>query len=71
MKRKAFAIWRGGLREGKGTLFTDSGVLSDTQYLFSTRFEDGIGTNPEELIAAQLTRAVSRWPSRGNWALRE
>jgi len=52
MKRKASAVWKGGIRDGKGTISTDSGVLSDTQYSFSTRFEDGIGTNPEELIAA-------------------
>jgi osmotically inducible protein OsmC len=52
MKRKASAVWRGGLKDGKGTISTDSGVLSDTQYSFSTRFEDGVGTNPEELIAA-------------------
>ncbi|MGH8603635.1 MAG: OsmC family protein [Gammaproteobacteria bacterium] len=52
MKRKASAVWKGGLKDGKGTISTDSGVLSDTQYSFSTRFEQGIGTNPEELIAA-------------------
>src|SRR5436309_12935228 len=52
MKRNGSAMWKGGLRDGKGTLSTESGVLSDTQYSFSTRFEDGIGTNPEELIAA-------------------
>jgi lipoyl-dependent peroxiredoxin len=52
MKRKASAVWNGGLKDGKGKISTDSGVLSDTQYSFSTRFEDGIGTNPEELIAA-------------------
>jgi osmotically inducible protein OsmC len=52
MKRKASAVWRGGLKDGKGTISTDSGVLSDTQYSFSTRFEEGKGTNPEELIAA-------------------
>jgi osmotically inducible protein OsmC len=52
MKRKASAEWQGGLKDGKGTISTDSGVLSSTQYSFSTRFEDGIGTNPEELIAA-------------------
>lgn len=52
MKRKASAEWQGGLKDGKGTISTDSGVLSQTQYSFSTRFEDGIGTNPEELIAA-------------------
>ncbi|MGH8614404.1 MAG: OsmC family protein [Gammaproteobacteria bacterium] len=52
MKRKASAVWKGGLRDGKGTISTDSGVLSATQYSFSTRFEQGVGTNPEELIAA-------------------
>ena len=52
MKRNASAEWNGGLKDGKGTISTDSGVLKDTQYSFSTRFEDGIGTNPEELIAA-------------------
>ncbi len=52
MKRKATAIWRGGLKDGHGTISTESGVLSDTQYSFATRFENGIGTNPEELIAA-------------------
>jgi lipoyl-dependent peroxiredoxin len=52
MKRKASAVWQGGLKDGKGTISTTSGVLSDTQYSFSTRFEEGIGTNPEELIAA-------------------
>ena len=52
MKRKASAVWKGGLKDGKGTISSDSGVLSDTQYSFSTRFEDGKGTNPEELIAA-------------------
>ncbi|MDQ6621472.1 MAG: OsmC family protein [Pseudomonadota bacterium] len=52
MKRKANARWSGGLKDGRGTLTTDSKVLSETQYSFSTRFENGIGTNPEELIAA-------------------
>lgn len=52
MKRKASAIWQGGLKDGRGTISTESGVLSDTQYSFSTRFEDGKGTNPEELVAA-------------------
>jgi osmotically inducible protein OsmC len=52
MKRKASAVWMGGLKDGRGTISTQSGVLSDTQYSFSTRFEEGIGTNPEELIAA-------------------
>lgn len=52
MKRKASAEWKGDLKSGKGTISTESGVLSDTQYSFKTRFEDGKGTNPEELIAA-------------------
>jgi len=52
MIRKASAVWKGSLKEGKGTISTDSGVLSSTPYSFSTRFEDGKGTNPEELIAA-------------------
>jgi osmotically inducible protein OsmC len=52
MKRKASAVWRGGLKDGKGTISSDSGVLKETQYSFSTRFENGVGTNPEELIAA-------------------
>jgi osmotically inducible protein OsmC len=52
MKRKASAVWTGGLKDGNGAISTDSGVLSETQYSFRTRFEDGKGTNPEELIAA-------------------
>jgi lipoyl-dependent peroxiredoxin len=52
MKRKATAVWQGGLKDGKGTVSTESGVLDKTQYSFSTRFENGKGTNPEELIAA-------------------
>ena len=52
MQRKGSAVWRGGLRDGQGSVSTESGVLSDTQYSFSTRFENGAGTNPEELIAA-------------------
>jgi osmotically inducible protein OsmC len=52
MKRNASAVWKGGLKDGKGTISSDSGVLADTQYSFSTRFESGKGTNPEELIAA-------------------
>jgi osmotically inducible protein OsmC len=52
MIRKASAVWKGSLKEGKGTISSDSGVLANTQYSFSTRFEDGKGTNPEELIAA-------------------
>ncbi|HEY4766909.1 MAG TPA: OsmC family protein [Candidatus Sulfotelmatobacter sp.] len=52
MQRKASAVWKGGLKDGKGTISAPSGVLKDTQYSFSTRFENGQGTNPEELIAA-------------------
>jgi osmotically inducible protein OsmC len=52
LQRTASAHWSGGLKGGKGAISTQSGVLSQTQYSFSTRFENGIGTNPEELIAA-------------------
>ena len=52
MKRKASAAWQGGLKDGQGTISTESGILASAQYSFGTRFENGIGTNPEELIAA-------------------
>ena len=52
MKRKASAVWHGNLAKGKGTISTESGVLEAAPYSFSTRFENGRGTNPEELIAA-------------------
>jgi len=52
MKRKASAVWKGGIKDGRGSLTTNSGVLSDTPYSFADRFENGAGTNPEELIAA-------------------
>ena len=52
MQRTGSAHWSGGLKDGKGTVSTQSGVLNQTQYSFSTRFENGIGTNPEELLAA-------------------
>jgi lipoyl-dependent peroxiredoxin len=52
MKRTAMATWKGGLKDGKGTLMTESNVLAQTPYSFSTRFEGERGTNPEELIAA-------------------
>jgi len=52
MKRKATAVWNGTGKEGKGHLTTQSTVLDKTQYSFGSRFEEGIGTNPEELIAA-------------------
>src|SRR5664279_5790286 len=52
MQRTGIAHWAGGLKDGKGTVSTPSGVLTNAQYSFGTRFENGIGTNPEELIAA-------------------
>jgi osmotically inducible protein OsmC len=52
MKRKASAVWNGGLKGGNGKMSSDSGVLSDTKFSFSSRFENEIATNPEELIAA-------------------
>ena len=52
IKRTATAHWEGSGKDGKGTLSTQSGVLKDSQYGFKSRFEDGIGTNPEELIGA-------------------
>jgi osmotically inducible protein OsmC len=52
MKRTGSAVWQGNLKQGKGTVSTASGVLANTQYSFSARFEDGAGTNPEELLAA-------------------
>jgi osmotically inducible protein OsmC len=69
MERTASAVWHGTLKEGKGTISTQSGTLKDTQYSFAARFAEGVGTNPEELIAgahagcftmalsAQLTQA--------------
>lgn len=52
MQRIGSAHWSGGLKDGKGSVSSQSGVLKETQYSFSTRFENGVGTNPEELIAA-------------------
>lgn len=52
MARHATAVWQGTGKEGKGNLTTQSGILNNTQYSFSSRFEEGAGTNPEELIAA-------------------
>ena len=52
MQRKASAVWKGGLKDGQGTVSSASGILSNTKYSFTTRFEDAPGTNPEELIAA-------------------
>ena len=52
MKRNATALWQGSLKEGAGKITTQSKTLDQTQYSFKTRFEDGVGTNPEELVAA-------------------
>jgi osmotically inducible protein OsmC len=52
MKRNATAVWNGSLKEGKGALTTQSTTLNNTQYSFGSRFEEGVGTNPEELVAA-------------------
>jgi len=52
MQRKASAVWKGGLKDGKGTLTAPGGALNSTPYSFTTRFENAAGTNPEELIAA-------------------
>lgn len=52
MTRTASAVWNGNLKEGKGTVSTQSTALKEMQYSFRTRFEDGVGVNPEELIAA-------------------
>ena len=70
MDRTASAVWHGGLKDGKGKISTQSGVLKDSQYSFGTRFENGIGTNPEELIAAAhagcFTMALSAQLSTAN-----
>jgi lipoyl-dependent peroxiredoxin len=52
MKRNATAVWKGSLKEGAGKLTTQSKTLDNTQYSFKSRFEEGVGTNPEELVAA-------------------
>lgn len=52
MQRKGTAVWKGGIKDGAGQISTESGVLSAVQYSFRTRFEQGTGTNPEELLAA-------------------
>ncbi|WP_435101406.1 OsmC family protein [Arhodomonas sp. AD133] len=52
MKRNAAAVWQGGLKDGSGTISSESGVIANAQYSFGTRFEQGTGTNPEELLAA-------------------
>src|SRR5882672_2136073 len=52
MIKKGSAVWKGGLKEGTGAISTETGVLKNAPYAFKSRFEDGPGTNPEELIAA-------------------
>lgn len=52
MKKSAFAHWSGGIKDGQGTISTETGVLREAPYGFKSRFEDGPGTNPEELIGA-------------------
>ncbi len=52
MNRSASAVWHGGLKDGKGTVSTQSGAVKDLQYSFGSRFESGVGTNPEELLGA-------------------
>lgn len=62
MKRTAKAHWKGTLKEGKGTLTTQSGVLNETNYSFKTRFEEGVkGTNPEELLGAAHAGCFTMW----------
>jgi osmotically inducible protein OsmC len=65
MKRKASAVWRGDLKSGRGTVSTESTVLKDAQYAFGTRFENGPGTNPEELIGAAHAGCFSMALSAG------
>jgi len=72
MKRTASAVWNGDLKQGKGTLSAPGGVLNNTPYSFTTRFENGVGTNPEELIAAAhagcFTMALSAELGKANLA---
>jgi lipoyl-dependent peroxiredoxin len=72
MKRTAHAHWNGTLKEGKGEITTQSTTLNNTQYSFKTRFEEGVGTNPEELIAAAhagcFTMAVGAMLSQAGFA---
>jgi osmotically inducible protein OsmC len=65
MDRTATAVWKGGLKDGSGAISTQSGVLKETQYSFSARFESGTGTNPEELIAAAHSSCFSMALSHG------
>src|SRR5258708_19554027 len=75
MKRTAKAHWNGNLKEGKGEISSQSTVLNQTPYSFKTRFESGIGTNPEELIAAAhagcFTMAVSATLERAGFLAKD
>ncbi len=65
MIRKASAVWKGDLKSGKGTMSTETGTLKETQYSFTSRFETGTGTNPEELIGAAHAGCFSMALSAG------
>lgn len=65
IKRHATAVWKGGLRDGKGTLTSATGLFKDAPYSFRDRFEDGPATNPEELIAAAHAGCFSMALSSG------
>lgn len=73
MKRHATAVWKGSLKEGAGHLTTQSGTLQNTQYSFKSRFEEGVGTNPDELIAAAhsgcFTMQLSAYITEGGYEI--
>jgi lipoyl-dependent peroxiredoxin len=73
MKRHATAVWKGSLKEGAGHLSTQSGTLVNTQYSFKSRFEEGVGTNPEELVAAAhsgcFTMQLSAYITEGGFEI--
>jgi osmotically inducible protein OsmC len=73
MKRHANAVWKGSLKEGAGHLSTQSGALKNTQYSFKSRFEEGVGTNPEELVAAAhsgcFTMQLSAYITEGGFEI--
>ena len=73
MKRNATAVWTGSLKEGAGKLTTQSTTLENTQYSFKSRFEQGVGTNPEELVAAAhsgcFTMQLSAYISEGGFEI--
>lgn len=73
MKRHATAVWKGSLKEGAGHLSTQSGTLDNTQYSFKSRFEEGVGTNPEELVAAAhsgcFTMQLSAYITEGGFEI--